>query len=218
MDKLKIFIADDHPVVRDGIKFLFEKHDDYTVVGDAEDGGRALELIEELRPDIVIMDIDMPTLSGTEVTTRITANLPNTKVIVFTVYKDRQHVADTLKAGAAGYVLKESKLESLLDAVEKVKSGSPYVSPGIQEVLLGDYMDMVKKKDSVDPYDSLSAREKEILGLIADGSSSKAIAEKLYISVSTVKTHRVNIMQKLDVHDTASLVKVALRKGLVNPE
>ena len=217
MKKIRIFIADDHPVFRNGIKSVLSGSD-YEVVGEADTGNTALKAIAVMKPDIAILDITMPDLDGIAVTKRVVAEVPGTRVIILSMHADLNHPIDAFRAGALGYVLKDSDPGELLKAVEKVSSGGKYASPAVTEELLNDFVDVIKKEQSNDPFDTLSAREKEILKHIADGSTSREIAEKLFISLATVKSHRNNIMKKLKVNDMASLIKTAIKKGIVNPD
>ncbi|HXI10478.1 MAG TPA: response regulator transcription factor [Thermodesulfobacteriota bacterium] len=216
MKKTGIFIADDHPILREGIKSAFSKNPDIAVVGESDDGAGALKAISALKPDIIIMDITMPGLNGIAATRHVVDENPDAKVIILSMHRDPSYAIDAFRAGALAYVLKESAVEDLLKAVEKVKSGSKYASPAVADELLNGVVDVIKRdRNGHDPYDLLSRREKEILKLVANGATSREVAEKLFISVSTVKSHRNNIMKKLKVNDMASLVKVAIRKGVV---
>lgn len=217
MKKIRIFIADDHPVFRNGIKSVLSGSD-YEVIGEADNGNTALKAISVMKPDIAILDITMPDLDGIAVTRRVVEEVPATRVIILSMHADLNHPIDAFRAGALGYVLKDSDPGELLKAVEKVIAGGKYASPAVTEELLNDFVDVIKKEQSNDPFDTLSVREKEILKHIADGSTSKEIAEKLFISLATVKSHRNNIMKKLKVNDMASLIKTAIKKGIVNPD
>lgn len=217
MKKTRIFIADDHPVFRNGIRSVLAGSD-YEVVGEADNGAAALKAISILKPDIAILDITMPDLDGIAVTRRIMEGAPSTRVIILSMHADLNHPIEAFRAGALAYVLKDSEPGELLKAVERVISGGKYASPAVTEELLNDFVDVIKKEHSTDPFDTLSHREKEILAHIADGSTSKEIAEKLFISLATVKSHRNNIMKKLKVNDMASLIKTAIRKGMVTPD
>lgn len=215
MKKTTIFIADDHPVLRNGIKTVLTTAQEYCVVGEAATGQEALSGVLDLKPDIVLMDITMPELDGITVTRRLLERLPDTKVVILSMHSDISHAIDAFRAGALAYVLKDSPPAELLQAVSKVSVGLKYASPSVAEELLSDFVDVIKKDHSMDPFDALSQREKDVLRLIADGVSGREIAERLFISVSTVKSHRMNIMKKLKVGETASLVKIAIKKGLV---
>lgn len=215
MKKTTIFIADDHPVLRNGIKTVLTTAPEYVVVGEGATGQEVLSGVLELKPDIVLMDITMPELDGITVTRRLLERLPDTKVVMLSMHSDISHAIDAFRAGALAYVLKDSPPAELLHAVSKVSVGLKYASPSVAEELLSDFVDVIKKDHSMDPFDALSQREKDVLRLIADGVSGREIAERLFISVSTVKSHRMNIMKKLKVGETASLVKIAIKKGLV---
>lgn len=215
MKKTSIFIADDHPVLRDGIKTVLTSVAEYVVVGEGATGLDALSGVLELKPDIVLMDITMPELDGITVTRRVLERLPETKVVILSMHSDLSHAIDAFRAGALAYVLKDSAPAEILLAVSKVSAGLKYASPSVAEELLSDFVDVIKKDHSMDPFDALSQRERDVLRLIADGVSGREIAERLFISVSTVKSHRTNIMKKLKVGETAGLVKIAIKKGLV---
>lgn len=211
-----IFIADDHPIVRDGITAILSAEKSYTVVGVAENGTEALNGIAEHNPDLVLMDISMPELDGILVTRRITKEFPNIKVIILSMHKGRQYAVDAFRAGARGYILKGRDSNEILLAVKRVMSGLIYVSPPLADEILSDFVNIIKgEQDTLDPFKSLTLRESEVLKLIAEGYTSKKIAGKLFLAESTIKSYRANIMSKLDVHDTAGLVKLAIHKGLV---
>ncbi|MCC6502704.1 MAG: response regulator transcription factor [Deltaproteobacteria bacterium] len=215
MKKTSIFIADDHPVFRGGLRTVLSAAG-YEIAGEADSGLSALKAISSMKPDIAILDITMPDLDGIAVTRRVLEESPATRVIIFSMHADVNHPIEAFRAGALGYVLKDSEPGEILTAVGKVASGGKFASPAVTEDLLNDFVDVIKKEQSSDPFDTLSGREKEILTHIADGSTSKEIAEKLFISLSTVKSHRNNIMKKLKVNDMASLIKTAIKKGIVN--
>ena len=217
MKKTRIFIADDHPVLRSGIKAIF-RPEEFEVVGEADNGVSALKGIASLKPDIAILDITMPGLDGIAATRRIADEFPDTKVIILSMHSDISRPIEAFRAGALGYVLKDSDPSELLKAVERVASGAKYASPAVTEELLNDFVDVIKKDQAQDPFDTLSQREKEILKHVADGSTSREIAGKLFISLATVKSHRNNIMKKLKVNDMASLIKTAIRKGIVHTD
>lgn len=216
MAKTRVFIADDHPVLRGGIRSALSQLDGYEVAGEASTGTAALEAILSLKPDIAILDVSMPELSGIVVAMRAVEALPELKVIMLSMHAEPSYAIDAFRAGAMGYVLKDSSPDELLLALEKVRSGNKYASPAVSEELFNDFVEMIKSdKSSSDPFDNLSAREKEVLKGIAEGLTSRDIAAALFISVSTVKSHRNNIMKKLSVNDMANLVKIAIRKGLI---
>ncbi len=217
MNNMKVFIADDHPVLRDGIKSALSRIEGSEVIGEADNGAKALKGILSAKPDLAILDVTMPELSGIIVTKRATEALPGLKVIVLSMHAEPVYAIDAFRAGAMAYVLKGSPPEELISAIEKVCAGSKYASPAVSEDLFNDFVDMVRSdKGSSDPFDSLSQREREVLKHIVEGLTSREIADKLFVSVSTVKSHRNKIMKKLDVRDMASLVKIAIRKGIIS--
>ncbi|MBI5887353.1 MAG: response regulator transcription factor [Deltaproteobacteria bacterium] len=217
MKKIRIYIADDHPVLRGGIKSFLSDSAGYQVVGEADNGNAALRDISVMKPDVVIMDITMPGLDGITATKRLADEFPDIHVIILSMHADVYSAIDSFRAGAAGYVLKDAPAPELLLAIDRVMSGKKYASNAVTDGLLNDFVDTIKK-DTADPVDTLSSREREVLRLIADGDTSKVIAEKLFISVSTVKSHRNNLMQKLKVNDMAGLIKLAIKKGIVKSE
>ena len=212
---VKILLADDHPLMRDGVKAVFETEPGYEVIGEVDDGAKVFVAATELSPDVVIMDIGMPGIDGIEATRRIAENLPEIKVVILSMHSDNQYAIDAFKAGALAYVIKGAGPEELIGAVDKVMQGKRYASPSVAEELFGNFVDMMRDDRLPDAFDMLTKREKEVLELIANGSTSKEIGAQLFISPSTVKTHRTNIMMKLEVKDLASLIKIAIRKGLV---
>ena len=214
-EKITVFVADDHVLIRRGLKDILAKNQEIAVVGEAGDGPEAISEIKRLKPDVVLMDITMPKMDGIEATELILKELPETKVIILSMHQEHHYAVDAFRAGARGYVLKGSDPSEVLDSVRRVSRGGRYASPVISEGLLSGYVDLIQKDKALEPFDTLTAREKEILKLLAEGLKNNDIAEKLFISAHTVKTHRINIMRKLDVHDMGGLVKVAMRKGLI---
>ena len=212
MAKIKILVVDDHTLMRDGIKAMLSLHDDIEVVGEASEGKEAMELAERLSPDVIIMDIAMPFMDGLEATRRITRKNGKTKVLVLTQYNNREYILSAIKAGAAGYVPKRALGNELVSAIRAVHRGESFLYPTAAAVLIDDY----RQKADVEPYDSLTAREREVLKLIAEGYTGREIANLLFISLKTVMGHRSKIMEKLDLHNRAELIKYAVRKGLVN--
>ncbi|MCK4846790.1 MAG: response regulator transcription factor [Deltaproteobacteria bacterium] len=213
-DKIRILLVDDCPLIRTGLNIVLSDNPRYMVMGGAADGLEAIREVEECSPDIVFMDISMPSMDGLEATRQITRNFPDTKIIILSAYADEEHAIKAFRAGAKGYILKDAHHSQILAAVEKVLDGDMFVSPNISNNLFNSFVEVIKKSAEMEPFDTLTSREKEILGLIACGGKSKEIAEKLFISLSTVKTHRANIMEKLDIHNMAELTKMAVRKGL----
>ena len=211
---ISVFLADDHAVVRDGLRYLLEAQPDITVVGDAADGRQTLQYVEQLRPDVVIMDIAMPELNGIEATRRIRTDCPSTQVIILSIYSTEEHVSRALQAGARGYVLKESAGIEVVNAVRAVHSGHHYLSQKLSDQLIDDYLHQIKTSGEKDPLVRLSPREKEVLQLVVEGKSSAEIAAALSLSIKTVETYRSRIFQKLDIDDLPSLVKFAIQHGL----
>ena len=216
MKKIRILIADDHGIVRKGLRLQLEQNNDFEVVGEATEGREAVRMAEELLPDVVIMDIAMPTLNGIQATTQLVKKNPQIGVIILSMYSDETYLMRTLAAGAKGYLLKDSADVDLHRAVEVVAQGKPFFSPAIAGTLLEDYMRQLQQRGLQDSYDLLTEREKEILQLLAEGKSNKDVAGILNLSTNTVETHRTRIMQKLDLHSTADIVLYAVRKGIIS--
>lgn len=214
MEKKRILIVDDHPLYRDGLKGFLSTIDGYAVVGEAGSGEEALELVPTLRPDLVFMDISLPGLDGITTTRRITTLFPDIKVIILSMHDEGIYAVNAFKAGASAYILKGAVSGDLARALSMVEAGRRFASPAIASELLGEYVDILQKDMVIDPVSTLTRREREVLGFVAKGLSSKAISEKLFISISTVKSHRANLMMKLDAHDIATLVRIALQKGI----
>ena len=209
-------IADDHGIVRKGLRLQLEQNNDFEVVGEATEGREAVRMAEELLPDVVIMDIAMPNLNGIQATTQVVKKNPQIGVIILSMYSDETYLMRTLAAGAKGYLLKDSADVDLHRAVEVVAQGKPFFSPAIADTLLEDYMRQLQQRGLQDSYDLLTEREKEILQLLAEGKSNKDVAGILNLSTNTVETHRTRIMQKLDLHSTADIVLYAVRKGIIS--
>ena len=216
MKKIRILIADDHGIVRKGLRLQLEQNTDFEVVGEATEGREAVRMAEELVPDVVIMDIAMPNLNGIQATTQLVKKNPQIGVIILSMYSDETYLMRTLAAGAKGYLLKDSADVDLHRAVEVVAQGKPFFSPAIADTLLEDYMRQLHQRGLQDSYDLLTEREKEILQLLAEGKSNKDVAGILNLSPNTVETHRTRIMQKLDLHSTADIVLYAVRKGIIS--
>ncbi len=216
MKKIRILIADDHGIVRKGLRLQLEQNSDFEVVGEATEGREAVRMAEELLPDVVIMDIAMPNLNGIQATTQVVKKNPQIGVIILSMYSDETYLMRTLAAGAKGYLLKDSADVDLHRAVEVVAQGKPFFSPAIADTLLEDYMRQLQQRGLQDSYDLLTEREKEILQLLAEGKSNKDVAGILNLSTNTVETHRTRIMQKLDLHSTADIVLYAVRKGIIS--
>jgi two-component system, NarL family, response regulator NreC len=216
MRKLRILIADDHGIVRRGLRLQLEQHENFEVVGEANDGREAVRTAEQLAPDIVIMDIGMPNLNGVQATTQIVKQRPETGVIILSMHSDEGYLRRALAAGAKGYLLKDSADVDLYRAVEAVAHGKSFFSPTIANTLLEDYMRQLQQRGLEDSYDLLTDREKEVLQLLAEGRSNKEVATALNLSTATVETHRAHIMQKLDLHSAADIVLYAVRKKIIS--
>ena len=211
MYKIRILIVDDHAILRDGIRALINLNDDVEVVGEASEGKEAIEKAQELAPDVVVMDIAIPGLDGLEVTRRIKKKNPRVKVLVLTQHEDREYILSSIRAGAAGFVPKRALGSDLIWSIRAVHSGNSVLYPSATTVLVEDYLRQSEKG----PYERLTDWEREILKLIADGHTSKEIAQMLFISAKTVLGHRAKLMEKLDIHNRSDLVKFAIRHGLV---
>lgn len=209
--KITVLLVDDHSLVRQGFRKILEDEQDIEVVGDAANGIDAVSLTTDLRPEVVIMDVTMPSLNGIEATRRILKASQHTQVLALSMHKDRVYVREMLKAGAKGYLLKESADTDLIAAIRAVARGDGYLSPAVSGMVLNDYARHVR-----DPIDLLSSREREVLQLLAEGQTNKTIAQQLGISVYTVDDHRGRIMAKLSLHSIGELVRFAMRKGIVD--
>jgi DNA-binding NarL/FixJ family response regulator len=214
---IRILLADDHKITRQGLRSLLEKQQDMEVVAEAENGRAAVRLSAEMAPDVIIMDVTMPDLNGVEATRQILSKSPDIKIVALSMHSDATFVTEMLKSGAAGYLLKDCAFEELTRAIRAVIDEKTYLSPSISGVVVEDYIHRLSKPDFSGP-DILSDREREVLQLMAEGNSTKQIAQKLHISVKTVETHRRQIMKKLDIHTVAELTKYAIRKGLTSLE
>ncbi len=219
----KVLIADDHTLVRAGMRTLLEGIKDVEVIGEASDGRDALTKTSELKPDIVLLDIAMPELNGLEVAARISKEFPDSFVIILSMHSNEEYVIQALRSGASGYLLKDSALTELEIAIRAVMRGETYLSPAISKHVVIDYLRRISEspeEKNVEPgvFDQLTARQREILQLIAEGNSTKEIAAKLNVSIKTVETHRTQLMERLDIRDVAGLVRYAIRTGLISPE
>lgn len=215
-DEIRLLLADDHAVVRSGLRLLLEAQPDLTIVGEVENGDDAIRRTAELSPDVVLMDIEMPGMNGIEATRRIKNERPETAVLALTMYEDDQYFFEMLRAGAAGYVPKRAAPDELASAIRAVSRGEVFIHPSLAGRLVQDYLQRREVEESDPPAGDLTPREQEVLMLIAQGLSNGEIAEQLVISIKTVDRHRENIMRKLNLHNRVDLVKYALRKGLID--
>jgi DNA-binding NarL/FixJ family response regulator len=211
MSRIRILLADDHAVVRQGFKLILNSQPDMEIVGEAGDGREAVELTEKLKPDVVVMDVAMPGLNGIEATRRVADSVPHARVIALSMHKDSVYVREVLRAGARGYLLKESGAGDLVSAVRAVARGEGYLSPGVSNAVLDDY-----RRHVTNPIDLLTSREREVLQMLAEGKTNKEIATVLNLSVYTVDAHRGRIMEKLNLHSINELVRFAVRNGLID--
>ena len=212
---IRVIVADDHHLVRQGIRALLEKADDIEVVGEAADGQEAVELVEQLVPDVLVMDMAMPRLSGNQAIGRVRALGVATRVVILSMYSDETLVGQALRNGARGYLLKRSVTEELLLAIRAASRGEIYLSPAISRSIVADFLMLQADAEASNPFERLTSREREVLQLISEGHTNKAIAQVLKVSVKTVEKHRANLMSKLNVHDLAGLIRMAIQHGLV---
>lgn len=216
MKKVKLLVADDHKIFRQGIKKLLEEESDMQVVGEAADGREAVKKSTELKPDVILMDIAMANLNGLEATKQIKKVLPSVKVIMLTMHKNEEYILQSFQAGASGFILKEGAVEELVSAIRSIHQDKSFLSPTISKTLIDAYLRKMETGKTETPFDLLTDREREVLQLIAEGYTNREVAKALFISVKTVEAHRAHIMQKLNIHDIAKLVKYAIQKGLVD--
>lgn len=216
MSRLRLLLADDHTLMRQGVRKILEEKPEWEVVAEAGDGREAVRQAVALTPDVVVLDIGMPRLNGIEATRQIVRRLPECRVLILSMFSEEPYIARALQAGARGYLLKDSAGKELIRAIAAVAAGKTFFSQHVAQSMLDDYLRRLTENDVVDPYDSLSEREREILQLIAEGHSNKDVALILSISPATVETHRARILQKLDIHNTAELVLFAVRRGVVS--
>jgi len=211
MKRIRILLADDHAVVRQGFKMILSAQPDMEIVGEAGNGREAVELAEQLKPEVVVMDVAMPELNGIEATRRLAASVPHARIIALSMHKDSVYVREVLRAGARGYLLKDSGAGDLVSAVRAIARGEGYLSPGVSNAVLDDY-----RRHVTNPIDLLTTREREVLQMLAEGKTNKEIAGILNLSVYTVDAHRGRIMEKLNLHSINELVRFAVRNGLID--
>lgn len=212
-----IILADDHLIVRQGLRALLEAEPDFHLIGETGDGLETVRLVEQLRPDVLVLDLMMPSLNGLEVTRQVSERSPHTRVVILSMHADEAYVLEALRNGAVGYVLKDASASGLVRAVREVDAGRRYLSPPLSERAIETYVR--KAKDApIDRYDTLTTREREVLQLVAEGHTNAEIADRLSISVRTAETHRANMMDKLDLHSHTALIRYALRRGVIPME
>lgn len=212
MSKIRILIVDDHAIFREGIRALLTDNEELEIVGEAGDGREALEKIQQLEPDVAIMDVAMPLMDGLEATRRIHKEYPGVRVLILTQYDSKEYVLPSLRAGASGCVPKRVVASELVSAIRAVHDGESFLHPSVAKLLVEDYLQRTER----DPYDTLTRREREVLKLVAEGHTNRDIAEMLAVSVKTVLGHRTNVMEKLGIHNRTDLIKYAIRKGLIS--
>jgi two-component system, NarL family, response regulator NreC len=212
---IKILLADDHKIIREGLRALLEKNPKMEVIAEAQDGLTTVSLAKKLLPDIVIMDIGMPDMNGIDATGQIVSETKGIRIIALSMHSDRRFVLQMLKAGASGYLLKDSAFEELELAIQTVMSGQPYLSPKITDVVIKEYIHNIPANEAT-AFSTLTTREREVLQLLAEGKTTKQIAVYLNISIKTIETHRQQVMEKLNIHSIAELTKYAIREGLTS--
>ena len=212
---IRVLLADDHTILRAGLRMMLSVQPDIEIVGEASDGRQAITEAQRLQPDVILMDITMPELNGIEATRKVKKLLPETRVLVLTMHENEEYLFQVLRAGASGYILKEAADTELISAIRSVHAGRFYLSPPAQAMMVGDYMQRVRAGEERDSYSGLTEREREILKLVAEGYTNNQIGERLFISPKTVDTHRTHVMDKLNLHSRAELVKYAMRRGLL---
>jgi len=216
MTMIRIILADDHTVVRKGLRMLLETQPDFTVVSDAADGRETVAMAEQYLPDVIVMDVAMPGMNGIEAARQISAKHPQIAIVFLSMHLDEAYVLKALKSGARAYLLKDSAEYDLINAIKAVHQGKAFFSPAISKMLVEDYMHQMRERDVEDSYELLTTREREVLQLLAEGKSNKEVAGVLNLSLYTVETHRSNIFQKLNLHSSAELILYAVRKGVIS--
>ena len=215
-NELSIVLAEDHTILREGLRALLSTDPKIQIIGEAQDGREAVRCVEKLGPDLLLIDLSMPRMSGMDAIREIKKRYPETRIIALTVHKTEEYLLTTLQAGADGYVLKDATHDELVMAIRNVMMGKPYLSPGVSEKVIEGYLERKENAQSVSSWETLSQREREVLKLIAEGYKNKEIADDLCISIKTVEKHRANLMKKLDLHNAASLTVYAVQRGLVS--
>jgi two-component system, NarL family, response regulator NreC len=215
MNPIRILLADDHTVIRKGLRLLLESQPDFKVIGEAANGRETVAQAELHQPDVVVLDVAMPTLNGIEAARQISAKLPQTAIVFLSMHSDESYVLKALKSGAKAYLLKDSAEYDLINAIRAVNEGKAFFSPAISKMLVEEYMRQMQEREVEDSYELLTTREREVLQLLAEGKTNKEVAQVLNLSLYTVETHRGNILQKLNLHSGAELILYAVRKGVI---
>lgn len=215
MSEIRILLADDHSVMRTGLRLVLERQEDFLVVAEASDGREAVAMAQQHKPDVIVMDVTMPNLNGIEAARQISAALPQTAIVMLSMHSDESYVLRALKSGARGYLLKESAESDLIAAVRAVHAGKAFFSPAVSRIMVEDYVRQLQDREIEDSYELLTTREREILQLVAEGKSNKDVANLLNLSLYTVETHRGNLMEKLNLHTVPELILYAVRKGVI---
>jgi len=218
MNKIRILLADDHTLVRKGIRSLLDAEEDIEVIGEAINGRDAVEQATRLHPDIVLMDITMPQLNGLEASRQILKASPQTKIIILSMYTNEEYIFQSLRVGVAGYLIKEAVVEELIFAIRSVYQGGSFLSPSVSGLVIDEFRRQSISESQIDPYETLTDREREVLHLIAEGKSNREISDVLCLTVKTVEVHRSRLMEKLGIHGVADLTRYAIRKGLISPD
>ena len=213
---VRILLADDHTVMRAGLRLLLERHENFEVIGEAADGREAVEIAAEQKPAVVVMDVAMPHLNGVEAARQILTRNPDIAIVMLSMHSDESYVLRSLKAGARAYLLKDSAEADLIAAIQAITEGRSFFSPGVRALLKEDYIYRLQKFGADDTYELLTAREREVLQLVAEGRSNKEVASLLGLSLYTVETHRTHILQKLNLHSVPELILYAVRKGIIS--
>ena len=217
MSRIHLLLVDDHEVVRSGLRMLLENEADLVILGEASNGKQALELVEKLNPDVVIMDITLPDISGIDATRQIKESHPNVAVVALTIHEDQQYFFEMLQVGASGYVPKRAAPDDLITAIRAAHRGEIYIYPSLAKLLVGDFLTRSDEEGAKETMSGLTPREQEVLSMLAEGKTNDEIAEMLTISTHTVARHRENLMGKLGLHSRSELVKYAIRQGLIKP-
>jgi two-component system response regulator NreC len=215
-NRIRVVLADDHRMMREGIRAMVERRSDIEVVGEAADGREAVRLAAQMCPDVVVMDVSMPLLNGIEATRHIRRDCPGVRVLILTVHESQDYVAQLLSAGADGYMIKKAGGDELVNAIRAVARGEAFLHPSVTRVVVEDYVQRLRAGEGVDAHDVLTDREREVLQLVAEGYTNREIADLLHLSVKTVQNHRSRIMSKLDLHDRGELIKYAIQQGIIH--